>query len=365
MSVSSHQVGLLTLLAAPLVLLAGSCRDSAPAESEAKSNTMDSNTTRLPATIQLPGGEGGIGLDDLRYSASLRRVLAPAGRTGSLDLVDPATGAITTIDGFGATGSYAGGHGDGTTSVDEGAGFLFAIDRTAKKVDVVDPAKRSIVSGATLAADPDYVRYVAATNELWVTEPDAEQIEIFRLAAGTPPTPEHAAVIAIQGGPESLVVDTKRGRAYTHLWEGTTLSIDVRLRSLVARWPNGCSGSRGIALDEDRGFLFVGCAEGRAVVLDVDHDGKELSTAATGAGVDIIDYDARRGHLYFPAAKSATLTILGVSAKGELSVLGTFPAAKGSHCATTDGNGHVFVGDPQTGRLLVVPDTLPAGARGG
>jgi hypothetical protein len=356
-------VVLLALFAAALVLLAGSCHDSATAGEGAQPKAISSSTAPAPETIPLPSGEGGIGLDDLRYSPALRKVLAPAGRTGNLDLVDPSTGAVTIISGFGATGSYAGGHGDGTTSVDEGAGYLFAIDRTSKKVDVVDPVKRSIVSAAALAADPDYVRYVSAANELWVTEPDAEQIEVFRLTSGTPPVPEHAAVIAVPGGPESLVIDTKRGRGYTHLWEGTTLAIDVHLRSIVGRWANGCSGSRGIALDEGRGFLFVGCAEGRAVVLDVDHDGKELSRAATGEGVDIIDYDARRAHLYFPAAKSATLTILGVSAHGELSVLGTFPAAKGSHCATTDDDGHVFVGDPKAGRLLRVLDPFPASAR--
>jgi hypothetical protein len=135
-----------------------------------------------------------------------------------------------------------------------------------------------------------------------------------------------------------LVIDDKRGRAYTHLWEGSSVSLDLRKRSIVGRWTNGCSGSRGIALDEQRGFLFVGCSEGKAVVLDVEHDGKQLSSASTGAGVDIIDYDAQRGHLYFAAAKDATLTILSVSAKGALAVLGTFPAAKDS-LRTTDGNG--------------------------
>jgi hypothetical protein len=96
--------------------------------------------------------------------------------------------------------------------------------------------------------------------------------------------------------------------------------------------------------------------EGRAAVIDVDHGGKLLSSAQTGTGVDIIDYDPQRGHLYVPAAKSATLTILGVSAGGKLSVLGTFPVASGSHCAVTDRDGHVFVGDPRGGRLLVIKD---------
>src|SRR5689334_21177429 len=94
--------------------------------------------------VALPGGEGGIGFDDLRYSRRLGRVLVPAGRTGNLCLVDPESGAVETIPGFGTAEGFAGGHGDGTTSVDEGRGLLFAIDRTKKQVVVADPAARKI-----------------------------------------------------------------------------------------------------------------------------------------------------------------------------------------------------------------------------
>src|SRR5262245_36748624 len=45
----------------------------------------------------LPGGDKGIGFDDLRYSPALHRVLVPAGRTGTLDLVDPDTMNVTSI----------------------------------------------------------------------------------------------------------------------------------------------------------------------------------------------------------------------------------------------------------------------------
>ena len=311
------------------------------------------------SVLELPGGDGGIGFDDLRYSPTLGRVLVPAGRTGNLDLVDPATGRVTSVPGFGASTSFSGGHGQGTTSVDEGAGLLFAIDRDSKRLAIVDPGRAAIVSTADLGGDPDYVRYVGTTHELWVTEPEAEQIEVFALASGPKPAATRSGQIALRGGPESLVVDGRRGRAYTHLWDGATVAIDLRQRTIVGQWPNGCRGSRGIALDEERGFLFVGCAEGSATVLDVTHDGRELSSAPTGTGVDIIDYDPQLGHLYVPAARSATLTILGVDAQGELSVLGTLPAAEGSHCATTAGKGRVYVGDPKNGRLLVLEDRYP------
>ena len=315
-----------------------------------------------PTPIALPGGAGGVGFDELRFSRALGKVLVPAGRTGSLDLVDPATGAVEAIGGFAEAAAARGGHGDGTTSADEGAGLLFAIDRTRMTVDVIDPAARAIVGSARVQAGPDYVRFVAATRELWVTEPDAETIEIFALPEGERPAPERRGAIAVAGGPESLVIDGRRGRAYTHLWSGRTVAIDLASRAIVATWSNGCEGSRGIALDAERGWLFTGCREGRATVLDVT-DGRLLSSAPTGVGVDIIDYDPARGHLYVPASQSATLTILGVSAAGELSVLGTAPVSQGAQGVATDGAGRVFVGDPLAGQLVVVIDGYPATGR--
>src|SRR5512144_1087964 len=80
-----------------------------------------------PTKLALPGGEGGIGFDDLTFSPSLHRVLAPAGRTGKLDLIDPKTQKIEAIAGFSAgADKFGGGHGEGTTSADAGGGFLFA-----------------------------------------------------------------------------------------------------------------------------------------------------------------------------------------------------------------------------------------------
>jgi DNA-binding beta-propeller fold protein YncE len=152
------------------------------------------------------------------------------------------------------------------------------------------------------------------------------------------------------------------GRAYTHLWRGTTLAIDVRGRAITARWPNGCSGSRGIALDAAAGWLFAACAEGRVAVLELAN-GRVVSSIATGGGVDAIAYDAERRHLYVQSARRATLEILAVSSDGTLSRLGVLQASAGAHGVATDRHGRVFVGDPRGGRLLAVGDAFPAAPR--
>jgi len=310
-----------------------------------------------PAPIEIPGGSAGVGFDDLRFSVPLGKILVPAGRTGSLVLLDPATRQVTAVEGFSAKKEYGGGHDDGVTSADSGKGWVFATDRTSGLLAIIDPAGRRIVSRSKLGGAPDYVRYVEPSGEVWVTEPDSERIEIFHLLAGIPPAAVHDGFLPVPGGPESLAVDARRGRAYTHLWSGKTVAIDVKARKIAATWNNGCKGSRGIALDENRGFLFAGCAEGTAVVLDVG-TGRMLSSAKSGSGVDIIDYSAKLSHLYLPGAKSATVAVFGVSAAGKLSFLGTFPTAAGAHCVATDEIGNVFVCDPKKGRLLAFRDTF-------
>lgn len=312
---------------------------------------------RAQTAVQVPGGSIGIGFDDLRFAVSLGRILAPAGRTGVLALVDPASRSVTTVPGFSARSAFGGGHDDGVTSADEAKGRIVATDRTSLRLDVVDPRSLKIVSSAKLAGSPDYVRYVETTREVWVTQPDRERIEIFRLPAGDS-APAHEAFLPVPGGPESLVVDAGKGRAYTHLWNGKTVAIDVKKRSVSAAWDNGCRGSRGIALDEGRGWVFAGCAEGKAVVLDAVN-GRKLSSLSAGSGVDVIDYNPGLRHLYLPGAKSATMAVLGVSSSGELTLLATLPTASGAHCVAADASGNVFVCDPRNGRLLAFQDRFP------
>ncbi len=309
-----------------------------------------------PVAIAMPGGEAGIGFDDLAYSTRLGKLLVPAGRTGMIDLVDLETGSVVSIPGFTARADFPGGHEDGVTSVVEGEGLLFATDRTALQLSIVDPATKAIVGHTALSASPDYVRWLAAAREIWVSEPDSQRIEIFRLTTDKPPRLEAVTKITLPGDPESLVLDVRRRRAYTNL-ESKTVAIDLRTRAIVATWKNGCEGASGLALDAKRGLLFVACEAGGLTAVDVT-TGKQLSKIALAGGIDIIAYDPDLGHVYVPSAETKTLAMVGVSLQGALSLLGTFPATEDSHCIAV--RGKVYFGDPEHGRLLAVTDPYTA-----
>jgi len=337
----------------PKPLAPGALLAPAPAASTAASLGLRA----VADPLALPASADGIGFDDLQWAPGIARVLVPAGRSGKLDLVDPATKKVTAIDGFSSEQSYAGGHAAGTTSADEGRGVIYAIDRTRVSLAVVDPVKAAIVASARLASSPGYVRYVAPTNEVWVSEPDAKRIEVFSLGKGGAPV--HAAFVAVEGGPESLLVDATRGRAYSNLWSGFTVAIDLRARRVAATWKNGCQGSRGLALDEARGILLVGCEEGRGVALDVAHDGTATGSIADGSGTDVIAFSPAKHHLYLPGADSATMAIVGVGSRGALTLLGRVDTARGAGCVTADDRGGIWVCDPKEGRLLRYDDVWP------
>jgi len=306
--------------------------------------------------LPLPGGEGGIGFDDLRFSPDLGKLLVPAGRSGRLDLVDPKTHAVVEISGFSSSREGKRGHSQGTTSADFGDGLIFASDRSEQSLVVIDPATRRIAARIKLGGAPDYVRWVAPIREVWVSEPGSKRIETFRLAEKSPPRLAAAGSIEVADGPESLEIDPPRNRVYSNTWHDKTVAIDLGTRTIAAKWPNDCEGARGLAVDTARGLVFVGCTEGKAVVLDAAHDGKVLGTAKTGKGVDIVAFSAKLSHLYVPAAEAANLTVLDVVKGGRLEVLGTIPAAADAHCAAADADGNVYVCDPAKGRLLVLPD---------
>jgi len=138
-------------------------------------------------------------------------------------------------------------------------------------------------------------------------------------------------------------------------------ALSILPTDLMAHWPNGCEGSRGIALDEKRGFLFAACEEGRLSVLD-SNTGKILGKACSGDGVDIniIAYNRKLGHAYLPGEESATMAIMEISSVGAATILSRVRTVKGAHCATGDDRNQVYVCDASGGRLLGFEDVASA-----
>lgn len=308
------------------------------------------------ASIRIAGGAPAIGFDDIGYSAALQRVIVPAGATGQLVLIDPATGTLTTITGVSAAPTGKTQRREGTTSATYAEGYLFASDHAPAEIVTIDPRSNKIVGRTPLASGPDYVRYVARTHEIWVTEPGLHQIQVFKLSVAGTPQLASTTTIAIPGGPESLAIDNPRNRAYANLWNSKTVELELDSHKVLAEWPNTCKSSRGIALDRAHDHVLVACGGGKVVTLAPAEHGKVLASAFAGAGIDIVSYSPRLHHLYVPSARAATLTIFDVAPSGQLRALAVYTTAKHAHCVTDDNVGHVFVCDPRAGTILQIDD---------
>jgi DNA-binding beta-propeller fold protein YncE len=270
-------------------------------------------------SIPLPGAPPGIGLDDLRFSGDISKVLVPAGRTGNLDLLDPSTGVLASVDGFSSSPTYSGDSTQGATSADEGNGLVYVVDRTSKKLSVVDPKMLAIKQSVALAAAPDLVRYITSTKEVWVTEPASQQIEVFTLPDDpTKSAPTSAKTIPVSGGPEGLAVDADGGRAYTSSTASTTYTVDIAKRGVVSQWSNGC--------------------------------------ATVGAALDELAYDSTKGRVYAQSPTVGTMTVVDLSAVGTTTLRGSIGTVMGGRGTVATGGGSVYVGDPGMGRLVLVRD---------
>jgi DNA-binding beta-propeller fold protein YncE len=265
---------------------------------------------------------------------------------------------MSAIGGFSSSDWFQFWRGEtGIFSAAEGKGFIFVPDHGKRELDVVNLTVGGVVGTANLAGPPDYVRYVEATSEVWVTEPRNNQIEVFTFSALGLPMLRLSYVIPVSDGPESLVIDHANNRAYTNLGR-ETVAIDIAAHAIVSRWSNECQKSRGDAVDEQKGFLFVSCAEGKVSTFDINHGNKKVGSLAIDPGPDVISFNAKRSHLYVTSSENATLSVLWVSAQGELSLLAQAPTDKKAHCVVGDDQDNIWVCDPLLGQLLRFKDLL-------
>ncbi len=313
--------------------------------------------------IKLPGATGAVWLDYFAYDRAGGKLWLPASNTGSVDVIDETTDAVSQIAGFPTgeierrgrkitVGPTAASIGEGVVYIgNRGDGTLCAIDaKTLARSECVPVSADSTVT-------PDGVVYVAATRELWVTlrvktgdSAPAKCLGIFDVS--DPHHPKPKTKISLENLAEGYAVDGGRGLFYTNVEDtGTTVVIDVRTHKIVAKWNVGSTDLQGLALDTARKFLFVACAD-HVVNIDATHDGKILDSIRTGAGLDNIDYSAEKKLLYAAASEAATLTIAEVGDDGKFHLKATIPTVKGARGVVAASGDTAYLIDPVEGRML-------------
>ena len=314
--------------------------------------------------INLPGATGSVALDYFAYDRATEKVWVPASNTGSVDVIDDKTDAVSRITGF-PTGEIAR-RGKkitvGPTAASIGNGVVYIGNRGNATLCVIDA--KTFTRGECVSASPDRgvtpdgVLYVAATRELWITtrptlggDPAAaKSLQVFD--ASDPQRLKWKSKIPLDGLAEGYAVDDDRGLFYTNIEDvSATVAVDVRTRDIVAKWNPGSTDLQGLALDTARRFLFVACGD-HVVSLDAAHDGKIIDSVQTGAGLDNIDYSADAKLLYAAASQAGTLTIAEVGDDGKFHLKATVPTVKGARGVVAGKGETAYLIDPAEGRIL-------------
>jgi DNA-binding beta-propeller fold protein YncE len=319
----------------------------------------DSDGSNVVRSIPLPGAPptGGVAMDYIAYERAHQRVWVPAGNTGSVDIIDLKTGAVSRIEGFPTSEVERNGRKRtlGPSSATVGESVVYVGNRGDSTVCAVGTDSLKKGGCAKLSAMPDAVAFVSATKEVWVTTPSDSSITV--LDASKPTAPVFKAKITLEGQPEGFTVDDGRRMFYTNLEDkDRTLAIDVKTRKVTHTWVSSCGegGPKGLALDRSANFLFVACPD-QVKVLDAGHDGKELSKIETGPGVDDIAYLEPRHELYVGAARAAKLTVAGVDPHGTLKLVRSVATVAGARNAVVTEQGAAYLTDSREGKILVVP----------
>jgi hypothetical protein len=335
-----------------LVALAVGCAGSS--KTPATAANASSSTVRGIALPDAPAG--GVVMDYLAYDRGHHRVWVPAGNTGKVDVVEVPSGDVSHIDGFATKEMERNGKKRtvGPSSATVGDGVVYVGNRGDSTVCAFDA--QSLAKGACVTIDsmPDGIAYIASTKEVWVTTPRDKSINI--VDASTPGALTVKQKISFEGEPEGYAVDDARGLFYTNLEDkDRTLAIDLKSRQVTKTWLPSCGedGPKGLALDHAANFLFVACAD-KVKVLDAGHDGKELSSLATGDGVDNIDYVEARHELFAGAARAARLTVAHVDAQGKLTAANVVATSTGARNPVATDDGTAYLTDSPGGKILVV-----------
>ena len=313
--------------------------------------------------INLPGASGAVALDYFAYDRATGKLWVPASNTGSVDIIDEKTDAVSQITGF-ATGEIER-RGKkitvGPTAADIGNGVVYIGNRGNATLCVIDAQTlergECVPASSDHSVTPDGVVYVAATRELWITlrvkagdSAPAKRLEIFD--ASDPHHLKPKTKISLENLAEGYAVDNERGLFFTNVEEtGTTVAIDMQKHEIVAKYHPGSSDLQGLALDNTRRFLFVACGD-HVVSIDAGHGGKVIDSITTGPGLDNIDYSADAKLLYAAASQAASLTIAEVDDHGKFHLKATVPTVKGARGVVAGKGETAYLIDPAEGRIL-------------
>jgi DNA-binding beta-propeller fold protein YncE len=144
---------------------------------------------------------------------------------------------------------------------------------------------------------------------------------------------------------EATVADDK-GFLYVNERDKDRLAkVDARTRTRTAEWPiKGCHMPTGLAIDRERGRLFVGCKGAHPVLAVMDaKSGRVIATLPIGRGNDGVVYDSGQRRVFASGGLDGNIVVYDQAGADAYKLAGAF---------TTRPIARTMALNPKTGRIF-------------
>jgi len=300
----------------------------------------------LPAAIVAALEMGAIGANCAGVPYHLIREI-PIGGEGGWDClsVDPAgrrlyvthgtTVVVIDIDRSQIVGQIAGTPGVHEFALAPLLGRGFSSNGRENKASIVDLATLQTVAKVDTGQNPDAILYEPQSKEVYAFNGRSGSATVFDAVSG-----RIVATIPLPGKPEFAVADPQAQRVFDNIEDKSEVAvIDAQHHQVVTAWPTAPGEEpSGLAIDLAYHRLFVGCQNGRMVMMD-SSTGQVLATVPIGQGVDGSAFDPGT-RLAFASCGDGTVTIAKETSPDSLAVVQTLTTERGARTMALDPTTH-------------------------
>ncbi|HXM15374.1 MAG TPA: YncE family protein [Candidatus Eremiobacteraceae bacterium] len=231
------------------------------------------------------------------------RAIALNAKTGKVYAVDHAQGAVAVFDREkAATASVKVGKEPVALAINETTNRIYVANNAGGTVSVIDGTNDVVVATVNVGTLPYVLAVNPLTNKIFVSNTFSN---VITLIDGT----TNATNTIKAGSADSIVIDSKRDRAYLIGWEGTSLTVLDSKPAIIGKVQMGGMHLWGMAVDETAGKLYVTRA-GNAELAIVDEASGSVTNIATGSIPCAVAVNPATNLVYVVNHEDNTVTVI-------------------------------------------------------
>jgi DNA-binding beta-propeller fold protein YncE len=228
-------------------------------------------------------------------------------------------------------------------------------------VKIFDLTTLALVATVPVGEDPDCIAYDPASKLAFSIGGKGE------VTAIDPATGTVVGSIALPSKKVEFAVADGKGHLYVNLQDkGQVAVIDTKTLTLETTWSlNKGSLNTPMAIDNEKGRLFVGCRNGYLTVFDTANGKIVAELPILGFNPDSVVYDQATKTI-FVANTNATMTVYKETAKGDYVIADNVFTQSWSKTMALDPKTHaIYLAGAETGKFIpkqtwpeLIPDTF-------